>query len=90
MKRSCLLFVVGALGCLAQDQGFVNKRLLRADFLKAKAPAPVTRLPQSKPCMKIPQQERMPTPDVDRSMVIWSTGPSPDPSMLIPPPPACK
>jgi len=90
MRRACLLLAIVAMACLAQDQGFVNKRLLKADFLNAKAPVPLMKLPPSTPCMRIPPAERMPTRDVDRSMVIRREGPSPDPSMVIPTPPACK
>jgi len=91
MRRTCLLLTLGAMACLAQDQGFVNKRLLKADFLQAKAPTPVTpkKLPPGT-CMKVPRQEHMPAPDVDKAMVRWYKGPSPDPSIVIWAPPICK
>jgi len=91
MRRAFLLLGLGAMACLAQDQGFVNKRLLKADFLKAKAPAPapVKQLPPGA-CVKVPRQEHLPTPDVDKAMAIWHNGPSPDPGIVIWAPPICK
>jgi hypothetical protein len=88
MRRAFLLLALSAMACLAQDQGFVNKRLLKADFLHAKAPVPLKKLPPG-PFMKIPRQEHMPTPDVDKAMVIRPKGASSDPSMVIWPP-ICK
>jgi hypothetical protein len=88
MRRTCLLLGLGAMACLAQDQGFVNKRLLKADFLKAKAPVPLKQLPPG-PCMKVPRAEHIPILDVDKAMVIRPQGPSPDPLMVIWPKSIC-
>lgn len=94
MCRVWLLVVLGATVCVAQERGFINRRLLKADFLRkpaiVNAPKPKLIEPDKGPCLGIAPQERIkPSWKVDPKIIVPFSHPSPDPKMIVPPPPEC-
>jgi hypothetical protein len=91
MRLASLLTVLGALACAAQDQGFVNQRLLKADFLKVRQSKAIAPNAADQRCIRIDKIERIVPPEVDRSMILpMKNAPSMDRGILIPTPPFCR
>ncbi len=94
MRRACLILPLAAIACLAQQNGFVNRRLLKVDLMKKPQTKPETKplpVPPQKGCLRVDPIERMRVPkDIDKGMLLPMQGPSVDPKMAIPSPPLCQ
>ena len=91
MRRVCLVVLAAAAAVVAQDKGFVNPRLLRADLLKSPKPSTTVVNPKDEKCIRVDPIERIvPPKDFDKKMVIEPKGPSGDDKMIIPSPPFCR
>jgi hypothetical protein len=91
MRLACLLGIVGALACAAQERGFINRSLLKADLL---TPRPATtkgpKAPEQR-CIRVDSVERIVPPKVDEKMLVpMKDAPSIDRGILVPTLPFCR